>query len=77
MHFSGFPESLKSQIVATMRPPPNILGLLQTSRFELLGGWNVCSTIQQIVMLQKRQLELLIFNQGIPISVPYSNKTPF
>ena len=32
-------------------------------------------TIQQIVILQKRQLELLIFNQGISIPVPYSNKT--
>ena len=32
-------------------------------------------TIQQIVILQKRQLELLIFNQGIPIPVPCSNKT--
>ena len=41
MHFSGFPESLKSQILATMVPPPDILGLLQTSRFKLLGGWNV------------------------------------
>ena len=41
MHFSGFPESLKSQILATMGPPPNILGLLQTSHFELLGGWNL------------------------------------
>ena len=48
MHFSGFPESLKSQIVATMGPPPNILGLLQTSRFELLGGWNVCLMDGQI-----------------------------
>ena len=33
------------------------------------------STIQRIVILQKRQLELLIFSQGIPIPVPYSNKT--
>ena len=41
MHFSGFPESLKSQILATMVPPPDILGLLRTSRFKLLGGWNV------------------------------------
>ena len=31
-------------------------------------------TIQQIVILQTRQLEL-IFNQGIPIPVPHSNKT--
>ena len=29
------------------------------------------STIQRILILQKRQLELLIFNQGIPIPVPY------
>ena len=34
------------------------------------------STIQRIVILQKKQLELLIFNQGIPIPVPHSNKTP-
>ena len=34
-----------------------------------------CGTIQQIVILQKRELELLIFNQGIPIPVPYPNKT--
>ena len=32
------------------------------------------SNIQQILILQKRQLELLIFNQGIPILVTYSNK---
>ena len=35
-----------------------------------------CSTIQQIVILQKRLLELLIFNQGILIPVTYSNKAP-
>ena len=35
MHFSGFLESQKCQILATMGPPPNILGLLQTSCFEL------------------------------------------
>ena len=35
-----------------------------------------CSTIQQIVILQRRVLELLIFNQGIPIPVPYSSKAP-
>ena len=40
--FFRLPESLKPQILATMRPTPNILGLLQTSRFELLGGWCVC-----------------------------------
>ena len=32
------------------------------------------STIQQIVILQKKLLELLIFNQGIPISVPSLSK---
>ena len=34
-----------------------------------------CDTIQQIVILQKRQSELLIFKQGTSIPVPYSNKT--
>ena len=33
-----------------------------------------CSTIHQIVILQKRLLELLISKQGIPIPVLYSNK---
>ena len=33
------------------------------------------STIQRIVILQKRQLALLIFNQGILIPVSYSSKT--
>ena len=32
------------------------------------------STIKQILILHKRQLEILIFNQGIPIPVLYSNK---
>ena len=32
-------------------------------------------TIQRIVILKKRQLELLIFSQRIPIPVPYSKKT--
>ena len=36
-----------------------------------------CSTIQQIIILQKRLLELLIFDQKRSIPVPYSNKTPF
>ena len=36
-----------------------------------------CSTIQQIIILQKRLLELLIINQEISIPVPYSNKTLF
>ena len=35
------------------------------------------STIQQIVILQKKKLlELLIFNQGIPIPVPSLSKAP-
>ena len=34
------------------------------------------STIQQIVILQKKLLELLIFNQGIPMPVPSSSKAP-
>ena len=32
-------------------------------------------TVQCIKVLQKRQLELLIFNQRIAIPVPFSNKT--
>ena len=36
-----------------------------------------CSTIQRIITLQKKLLELLIFHQEISIPVPYSNKTPF
>ena len=36
-----------------------------------------CSTIQRIIILQKRLLELLIFNQEISIPVTYSNKIPF
>ena len=36
-----------------------------------------CSTIQRIVILQKRLLEILIFNQGILIPVTYSNEAPF
>ena len=35
-----------------------------------------CSTIQWIVILQKKLLELLIFNQRIPIPVPYLSKVP-
>ena len=35
------------------------------------------STLQQIIILQKKLLELLIFNQEISILVPYSNKTSF
>ena len=34
------------------------------------------STIQRILILQKRLLEYLISNQGISILVPYSSKTP-
>ena len=34
------------------------------------------STIQQILILQKKLLELLVSNQGISIPVPYSSKTP-
>ena len=36
-----------------------------------------CGTIQRIVILQKRLLELLTSNQGIFIQVHYSSKTPF
>ena len=36
-----------------------------------------CSNIQRIIILQKGLLELLIFNQEIYITVPYSNKTLF
>ena len=35
-----------------------------------------CSTIQRIVVLQKRMLELLIFNQGVLTPVLYSKKAP-
>ena len=34
------------------------------------------STVQRIVILQKRLLELLNSNQGIFLPVPYSSKTP-
>ena len=34
------------------------------------------STIHRIVILQKKKLLKLIFDQGISIPVPYSNKTP-
>ena len=34
------------------------------------------STIQRVLILEKMKLELSIFSQGIPILVPYSNKTP-
>ena len=34
-----------------------------------------CSNIQRIAILQKKA-ELLIYNQGIPIPVPYSNEIP-
>ena len=44
-HIFRLSESLKPKIFATiwcyLR---DILGLLQTSRFELLGGWNVCES---------------------------------
>ena len=33
-----------------------------------------CSTIQRIIILQKKLLELLIFNQEIFVPVPYLNK---
>ena len=36
-----------------------------------------CRTIQRIMILQKRLLQLLNFNQEISIPVRYSNKTPF
>ena len=35
-----------------------------------------CSNIQRILNLEKRLLELLIFNQGIPILFSCSNKAP-
>ena len=41
----------------------------------LVWAENYC-TIQRIIILQKRLLELLIFNQGILTPVPYSNKAP-
>ena len=34
------------------------------------------STIQRIVILQKKLLQLLILNQGIPIAVPSSSQDP-
>ena len=36
-----------------------------------------CSTIQRIITLQKRLLELLIFNQEFSIPAPYSKEIPF
>ena len=45
------------------------------SYYCFVGPQNCC-TIQQIAISQKRLLELLIFNQGILIPVPYSNKVP-
>ena len=38
--FFRFLKSLQSKILAPVVPPMR-LGLLQTSCFELLGGWNV------------------------------------
>ena len=37
----------------------------------------IVALFNEIIILQKRLLQLLIFNQEIPIPVPYSNKIPF
>ena len=44
--FFRLSKSLKSKILATMVPLPDILGLLQIYRFKLLGAWNVCTTFK-------------------------------
>ena len=45
------------------------------SYYYLLCSRN-CNTIEQIKNLQKKLLELLTFNQGIPILLPSSSKAP-
>ena len=45
------------------------------SHCSLIFAQNV-STIQRIVVLQRRLLGSLIFNQGISISATYLNKAP-
>ena len=56
------------------------LKILRSIYFTIFDSYLYCyqnySTIQRIVIFKKSLLELVMFNQGIPIPVPYSNKAP-
>ena len=62
------PKILKSIFFAIFESHLSYWSLVWTQNFR---------TIQWILILQKRLLESLISNQGIPILVPYLNKTLF
>ena len=66
-------------LVLKYKDPSILLFLTPAYPTAVFSGRNIValrSVILQKKKKKKRLLELLIFNQGIPIPVPYSNKAP-
>ena len=65
-------------LVLKYKDPSILLFLTPAYPTAVFSGRNIVAL--RSVTLQKKKkkklLELLIFNQGIPIPVPYSNKAP-
>ena len=65
-------------LVLKYKDPSILLFLTPAYPTAVFSGRNIVAlrsvTLQK--KKKKRLLELLIFNQGIPIPVPYSNKAP-
>ena len=61
-------------LVLKRKDPSVLLFLDPTYPTALLSGLGIVALFNKLVILQKKMLlELLIFNQGVPIPVPYSS----
>ena len=66
----------ENMLVLKYEDPSILLFLTPTYPTAVLSsGLRIIALFNKSGFYNKRQLELLIFNQGIPIPVPYSNQT--
>ena len=65
-------------LVLKYKDPSILLFLTPAYPTAVFSGRNIVALRSVILQKKKKKrlLELLIFNQGIPIPVPYSNKAP-
>ena len=66
----------ENMLVLKFQDPSTLLFLTPTYPTSIFSGLQIVALLNELLFYKKRLLELLIFNQGISIPVPYSSKFP-